>query len=297
LLTFVLLFTLTGCGGPSAPTLSTTHTKAIEYNQSGTKALEKGDYEKALAYYLEALKINRSIENTEGIAVNLINIAVVYQKKGNPEKAHEFIELAVSMPDISSSVKSDAAYEKARLYLKQKNTVKAGEWVNRALSFNKGLLEGSRWNLIGRIAFAEGKYEEALLAANTALKLNVENKQKAEEANSLRLIAEIKARKGVYPEAKAYYIKALDLDKELGDSKKIALTLRGLGNLSMKQAHFQDAVMFYMRAYDVSSNAGDMEGIVQALDSLADAYRKSGNDKKAGEMIQKKADMEREKKK
>ena len=86
---FVLMLTvyclLIGCGGAQTQTLSSFHLKAIEYNQNAAKALENGDYEKALAYYMEALKVNRSIENTEGIAVNLINMAVLYQKKAIPQ--------------------------------------------------------------------------------------------------------------------------------------------------------------------------------------------------------------------
>lgn len=297
LVTFVLMFTVVGCGGAQTQTLSAVNLKAIEYNQNAAKAMEKGDYEKALAYYMEALKVNRSIENTEGIAVNLINIAVLYQKKGNTSGAHEFVDIAFSMPDISNEIRSDAAYEKARIYLKGNNTAKAKEWVNKSLSLNKGLNEGSRWNLMGRISFAEGKYDEAAAMANTALNFNRENKQRAEESNSLRLMAEINAQKGIYSESKAHYMKALGIDKELGNSKKIAMTLRGVGTLSLRQGHFQDAVMFYMRAYDVSSNAGDTEGASEALDSMSDAYRKSGDEKKAEEMMKKKADMEKEKKK
>ena len=294
------LFTVAGCGGAQTQTLSAVNLRAIEYNQNAAKAMEKGDYEKALAYYMEALKINRSIENTEGIAINLINIAVLYQKKGNPSNAHdahEFLDIAFSMPDLSNDIRSDAAYEKARIYLKEKNIAKAKEWVNNSLSLNKELFEGSRWNLMGRVYFAEGKYDEALTMANTALKLNIENKQRGEEANSLRLMAEINAQKGIYSESKAHYIKALEIDKELGNSKKIAMTLRGIGMLSLKQGHFQDAVIFYMRAYDVSSNSGDTEGTSEALDFMSDAYRKSGDEKKAEEMMKKKADIEKEKKK
>ncbi|MDP2279261.1 MAG: tetratricopeptide repeat protein, partial [Nitrospirota bacterium] len=172
LVTFVLmftvhcsLFTVIGCGGAQTQTLSSFHLKAIEYNQNATKALGNGDYEKALGYYMEALKINRSIENTEGIAVNLINIAVLYQKKGNTSGAHEFVDIAFSMPDISNEIRSDAAYAKARIYLKEKNTAKAKEWVNKSLSLDKGLREGSRWNLMGRISFAEGKYDKAAAMA------------------------------------------------------------------------------------------------------------------------------------
>ncbi|MBI1812085.1 MAG: tetratricopeptide repeat protein [Nitrospirae bacterium] len=297
LLFAVYCLLLIGCSGAQTQTLSAVNLRAIEYNQNAAKAVEKGDYEKALAYYMEALKINRSIENTEGIAVNLINIAVLYQKKGNPSNAHEFVDIAFSMPDISNEIRSDAAYEKARIYLKEKNAAKAKEWVNKSLSVDKGLREGSRWNLMGRISFAEGKYDEAAAMANTALNLNRENKQRAEESNSLRLMAEINAQKGLYWESRELYKKSLEIDKELGDSKKIATTLRGIGMLSLKQGHFQDAAIFYLRAYDVSSNAGDTEGTSEALDSLSDAYRKSDDDKKAEEILKKKANLEKEKKK
>jgi len=292
-----LFFMFIGCGGPSAPTLSAIHEKAIEHNQKAAKAVEEGSYDRALAHYMEALKINRSIENTQGIAVNLINISVIHQKKGNLPNAREFIDIAFSMPDINNDVRSDAAYEKARIYLKEKNITKAKDWVSKSLSLNKGMFEGSRWNLMGRINIAEGKYDEALKTANAALKLNIENKQRGEEANSLALIAEINAKKGNYPESKAYYMKALEIDKELGNSKKIAMSLRGLGMLSLKQGDFPDSVMFYMRAYDVSSSAGDTEGVLEALDSLSDAYRKSGDEKKSDEMLKKKAVIEKEKKK
>jgi len=67
--------------------------------------------------------------------------------------------------------------------------------------------------------------------------------------------------------------------------------------LSLKQGHFQDAVIFHMRAYDVSISAGDTEGTSEALDFMSDAYLKSGDEKKAEEMMKKKADLEKEKKK
>jgi len=294
---YCLLFTLTGCGGAPAQKPSNAHITASEYSQKAAKAVEKGDNEKALSYYMEALKINRSVENTEGIAVNLINMSAIYQKKGDTAKARELIGIALSMPDISAEARSEAAYEQAKIYLKEKNTAKAKEWIDRSLSLYKGPLEGAKLNLAGRIAFAEGKYDEALIIANKALTLNKENEQRTEEANSLRLMAEINAQKGLYAESKALYMKALEIDKELGNSGKIAMTLSGMGALSSKQEKYQDAITFYMRAYDVSSSAGDVDGALEALDALSDAYRKSGDEKKAEEMLKKKSDIKIEKKK
>jgi len=290
---YCLLFTLSGCGGAPAQKPSNAHIMASEYSQKAAKAVEKGDNEKALSYYMEALKINRSIENTEGIAVNLINMAAIYQKKGDILKARELIEIALSMPDISAEARSEAAYEQAKIYLKEKDTVKAKEWIDKSLSLYKGPLEGARLNLTGRIAFAEGKYDEALATADTALKRNRENKQKTEEANSLRLVAEIKAQKGDYKGSREFYLRALDIDKELGNSRKIAMNLRGLGALSLNNGYFQDAINFYMRAYEVSKNAGDTEDALKALELLSDAYKKSGNEKKAEEVLKEKNDLKK----
>ncbi|TAL22083.1 MAG: tetratricopeptide repeat protein [Nitrospirae bacterium] len=302
LITFVLmftvhcsLFTVVGCGGPEAPTLSSIHAQAAGYNLNAARAAEKGDYEKALDNYEEALRINQSIENTEGIAVNLINMAVIYQKQGNISEAEKLIDMVFLIPDINDSIKAEAAFEKARLYLKAKELAKAREWVNKSLSLNKGIREGSRWNLLGRIALMEGNYAEALTAANTALKLNSGNKQRAEEANSLRLTAEIKALSDKFEDSMSSYIKALEIDKESGDSKKIAMDLMGLGEVSLKYGRLQDAVNFYIRAYTVSGTAGDMEGASKAAGSLSEAYRKSGDDKKAEEILKTKSDLDKKK--
>ena len=148
------------------------------------------------------------------------------------------------MPDISNEIRSDAAYEKARIYLKGKNTAKAKEWVDKSLSLDKGLREGSRWNLMGRISFAEGKHDEAAAMANTALSLNRENKQRAEESNSLRLMAEINAQKGLYSESRELYKKSLEIDKELGDSKKNCHDSQGNRNAFFKTGAFSGCCNF-----------------------------------------------------
>ncbi len=290
LLSVFYCLAIAACGGQKPQVLPSTQAKANEYNQSGMKAAERGDYKKSLYYYEEALKKNQTIEDTEAMAVNMINMAVIYQKIGETAKAHKLIESALLVPDISNSLKSEAMFEKARLFFKGKEFSKAKEHVAKSLSLNKGPRDGSRWNLLGRIALMEEKDEEAMRAVAMALKLNQENKLTTEEANSLRLMAEINAKKGFFNESKELYLKALRIDKDIGDGKRIALDLRGLGDIALKQLNYGDAISFYKRAYDVSSSAGDVAGALVAIDSLAEAYKKSGDDKNAEEIMKKKTD-------
>ena len=90
-------------------------------------------------------------------------------------------------------------------------------------------------------------------------------------------------------------MKALEIDKESGDSKKIAVDLKGLGDIFLKYGRLQDAVNFYIRAYTVSRTDEDMEGASKAAESLADAYRKSGDDKKAEEILKTKMPLDKKK--
>ncbi|MCE5194367.1 MAG: tetratricopeptide repeat protein [Nitrospiraceae bacterium] len=283
-----IYFSLYACGGQQIQTLPVVHTKAIEYNQKGLKAAEKGDYEKALNYNLEALKLNRSIENTDGTAVNMLNIAVLYSKKGDTAEAHKYINDIFALQGINDATMSEALFENARLYLKEIKLAEAREYAKKSLSLHKGTREGSRWNILSRIALIESKYDEAFLYAGTALKLNISNNQAKEESNSLRLLADLNMIKKNYSESRKLYENALEIDKKIGDSKKIALTLRSLGELCFRQGELKDSKSYFIRAYEVSRNAGDMEGTIIAIDALTSVYEKSGDKVNAEKLLKEK---------
>lgn len=291
---FIFLFVFQSCGGGQAARVSTLYSTAAEYNQKGVKAAQKGDYNKAIFYQAQALKINRSIENTDGIAINLINLSVIYQKKNIDNKeAYKFVDEAFAVSTGNKALQSEAAFEKSRLYLKEKKYAEAKTWAEKALSLNKGARDGSRLNIIGQVMFYEGSYDNAMQTALNALKLNKENSQKNEESNSLRLLADIHVYKKQYNEAKEFYLKALETDKELGESNKIAMTLTSLGKLSSKQNKLQEAADYYKRAFNVNSSSDDYENSLENIDALMKIYEASGDKAGLDEMLKIKNDMEK----
>lgn len=290
----VFLFALQSCGGGQAAKVSDLYSTATEYNQKGVKAAKKGDYDKAILYQVQALKINRSIENTDGIAINLINLSVIYQKKNiNNNEVHKFVDEAFAISTGNNALRSEAAFEKSRLYLKEKKYAEAKDWAEKALGLNKGARDGSRLNIIGQVTFHEGKYDDAVQTALNALKLNKENNQKNEESNSLKLIAEIYVYKKQYNEAKELYLRALEIDKESGESNKIAMTLGLLGELSLKQNKPEEAADYYKRAFNVSSSAEDYESSLRSINALIETYKISGDKAKVEEMLKIKNDIEK----
>ena len=254
---------LAGCAGSTKPELADVYVKSLESERRGFKAAKSGDHAKSLLYYQQALRFRRSVEDIDGIAIDLVNLAVLYQRLGSEADARALIAEVFGLPGVNDSVLSEAAYENAKLYLKDNDFVKARIWGNKSLSLDKNKRVASRFNLLGRIAFMEGNNEEALQWANSALESNQEDLQKAEQANSLRLIAMVNVQKGNDAEAMEYYSQALRLDKEAGESAKIALDLLELGKLSLKAGNSEEAQMFFHRADQVRKSAGNDKNAAQ----------------------------------
>ena len=258
---------LIGCGGKHA-TLSDAHLTAVKFNQRAESSLKNGDYENALRLYNEALKINRSIENIDGIAINMLNLTATYRKMGDRDSAHKCVNEILNPSPVAynPSHLSEAAFLKAMLYFDEKNNDKALEWTDRALSFCQSPQcsnIGKVYNLKGRAYLEKGDVASAISYGNKGLESNKEDGHKTEKANSLRLIANAKLMKGEYEGARKFYEDALSIDKTLGLSRKIAQDLMGMGNTYFKQGNKNSALDYFKRALSVSESAGDKEEIAK----------------------------------
>jgi len=260
---------IAGCGH-IPKTLSEVHLKAIEFNQKAESAFKKGDYNKALEFYKEALRVNRSIENINGIAINLINMAIVHHRLSDKENAHRCVDEIVLSSEfgVRSELLSEAAFIKARIYMDEENYSQALEWADKALSFCKDIrcnIEGRIYNLKGRLALSKGDLSSATTYVTKALELNEGYGDREEVANSLRILADIKLSKKEYKEARRLFEDALTIDKSLGLTKKISKDLIGIGNTFFEEGMFEEALRYFKRALLVSESAGDKEGIKDAV--------------------------------
>lgn len=272
LLCYLSLVTLSGCGAKH-PTLLDAHLSAVKLNQKAESSFKNGDYENALRLYNEALKINRSIENIDGIAINIINMAATYRKLGDRDNAHKQIDEILNISPIAYNPMhlSEAGFLKAMLYFDEKNYDKALEWTDRALSFCQSSQcsnIGKVYNLKGRIYLEKGNVALAISYGNKGLESNKSDGHKTEMANSLRLIADAKIMGSEYEDARKFYEDALSIDKTLGLSRKIAQDLMGMGNTYFKQGNKKSALDYFKRAISVSEGIGDKEEISKAKNMI-----------------------------
>ena len=271
LLSYCLLFTvycllfLTGCGSTPV-TLSDMHLKAIDINQNGEKAFKRGDYKTSLKLYSDALRTNRSIENIDGIAINLMNLATVHRKLGERDNALQCVDEILNSSSLSFTQHrlSEASYLKAILYLDNGQMDTSLEWSDKALSFcqqTKCGTEGRIYNLKAKISLLKQELDNALLYGAKGLDFNKSFEDNQEIANSIRLMAEAKTAKKEYLDARKLYEEAMQIDKALGLTNKIAFDLVGIGQVFLHEGKKEEALRYFKRALSISESSGDAKGI------------------------------------
>src|SRR5664279_4885777 len=73
-------------------TRSARQEQATEFNQRAQRAFQRGEYQVAAVFYENALQLDVAVENVNGIAINLLNLAKVSQVLGNPVQAQRYLD-------------------------------------------------------------------------------------------------------------------------------------------------------------------------------------------------------------
>lgn len=263
----MLLALIAGCGSPPARN-SAMLDNAVAYNQQGQQLFQNNDYSNALIAYSRALQVDRSIENVNGIALNLMNLAQTYLALNQLDEAQAALDeiLANAAGLFNAEQMAQASIQKALIFIRK--ALPAEEWVNKADLYcsdacsHKGLI----LNVQARLALDKNQPDIAVDLAKRALSLHRKKKLSSEIANSLRLTGEGYLDQQLPGNAIPLLQEALQLDKEQGFSVKISMDLLLLGKAHKSIP--EQSIVFFKRALAVSKAAGDAEGMQRADSAL-----------------------------
>ncbi len=272
---------LAGCSGPAPMPVPPAKERAESWNRRGLSAEARGDRDGALSAFREALRIHRSIEDAEGSAAALINLARLHRLKKELAPAKDRIDDALLLVRPGGLLYPEASFEKGKIELAGGRLPGAREWAQKAVLAETGPSSGRMLNLLARVLFLEGKIDEARSRAGTALEANRGAGARGEEANSLRLLGDIAAAGADRNMAEKLYLEALSIDKETAESGKIGADLRALGASAAAEGNIRRALAFYGRAVEVSRNGDDPQGAAAALLEMSRLYEKAGSPEKA----------------
>jgi tetratricopeptide (TPR) repeat protein len=148
---------------------------------SGTDAIDIGQYDEALNYYNQALVIAREVGDRVGEGDTLTYIGFVYKAKGQHDQALEY-------------------YNQSLVIYRE-----IGDRTR----------EGHNLGFIGSVHLAKGQHDQSLEYFNQALVIYREVGDRAGEGNNLAYIGKMYKAKGQYNQALEYYNQALVIAREL----------------------------------------------------------------------------------
>lgn len=257
-----------------------------------------GEYEKALEYYQENLKLQEEIGNTFGIAIALNNIANIHFYMGmdmdkalqNYQKSLELFKQVENMQYIADTYNNIGL-----VYREKKDMGEALNNYNRALRIFKDINNKSgiakSQNLIGGIYLEGGNYEDALQFSKNALNLNKEIGNRKEVASNLWDIGKVYFKWGKYEQALDYYNQSLKINNELGHKKEVYEIYKNISEVYIKQERYHDALNYFMR-YNELKDSSLNEDYIKQISELETKYE---TDRKERELELQKTELARNK--
>lgn len=221
------------------------------------------DFDKALEFSFQALKIEETHQLQAGRAITLTSIAEIYKEVGNSYKALEYymqsLVLQKQLNDNQGIIKTLNAIGLINIQLNDDQ--RALEYHREALALAKEanlvIQEGNTINYIAEALKKGGKLTDAINQQMRALALRKNIKDEVGIAQSLTSLGEIYFLKGDTDKALDYYTASLKIDRKLQNKKSLAKSYNNIGALFIQTKDYERAIKNIEVAlgYGVEENA------------------------------------------
>jgi tetratricopeptide (TPR) repeat protein len=206
-----------------------------------------GKFDEVITQNEKLIKIYEKIEDRNGMAHSLRQMAMAYEKKRKYDEA------------LKEYDKSKEIFEKM------------GE--HAAAGYN--LLE------MGKIHQKRGKYDEALNHFQKALSLLKSGNDPKGIAESMHQMGRVHEERGAFEKALEYYQQSQEVKETIGDEKEIASGLHQVGNVYFLKGEFDTALTHYQQSLTLNEKINDQRGAGYSLGQLGMIYQRKGQTGKA----------------
>jgi len=213
--------------------------KALVINDWGKVNLKKGQLDRAIHLFMEAMQIRESLGDEPNQILSYINIGVAYRLKQRFDTAMVYYNKALDLSVENEDLKK------------------------QAVSLQH--IAGTYWSM-KMVDSAKAVYLRAL-----AIREKINDKQgKAQTLNSLGIMYRDMSE---YQLAIEYHLKSLELKKEFGTKEEIAYTLNNIGSVYLKLNQWDKALEFYERALSIRMQLGNIIDQSSSLDNIGHLYK------------------------
>ncbi len=251
----VSVLLLSACG-QTGPVRNARLELAAEHSHSAQRAFGRGDYGVARRQYEMALRIDVSVENVNGIAMDMLNLARVNQALRDIDTAQAYLDTLLKDEALQYPAQylAAAATQKALLLLQSGDVANVRSWLDRAEKWCESACElGSAIdNARAALALREKDVDRALQRAGRAASSS-RGEHPLEYANALRYMSEARLMRGEFKLSLQLSAEALEVDKSLGLPEKIKQDLLLSARACEGMKDVEQAERFRARASRIAS--------------------------------------------
>lgn len=273
-----------------------------------------GEYEKALYFYQQSIKICEKLPEQEypNLGITLSSLTCTYLHIGDFEKAQSTCEKAIEMigmtrnPEFAEDV-AITLNNLAELYREKGEFEKALPLYKKSLEIVENFLGYKHpsfamiSNNLALLQKERGYYKESLVLYEQALNIRKQTygEKHPEVANSFNCLGDLYENMGEYKNALLFFEKALEIrESSLGKMHpEVANTLNNLAGLYLDLENYEKAIQLYEKALEIRESALGKKHykVASTLNNLGLAYNYMGDRKKAFSFYRKALDIQKEK--
>ena len=250
---------------------------AKAYLNAGISCRLSSNFEAAIDYYQEALKINRRLKDKKAESRTLNSIANVYYSLSNFDKAIEYYDECIFSLQSIGDLDFEATVLTNRGLSYQLNGDLRAALNNylESLSIyksNNTTIHYALYNNLGIVYLETGSYQESLLYFTKALKETQAAKNVIDESFTLANIGRTYIYMNDFGNAITYLSEAMIIMKKYGNRQAETQVFANLGKAYMKMRCFPEAIKYYNRALKYYREIGDKSSVDHTLCELGELY-------------------------
>lgn len=247
-------------------------------NDYGIALMLKGDYQGAMASFIEARVTREQLGDKEGVASLDLKIGNLYYKMSQPDSAMHYytralgfyesegrdMEASIIHGNIGSTYLGMKAYDKALLYTQR--SLELQRKVNRNAEAAGTLVN------IGNIYFEQKDTTRAVEAYREAEIVATEVKNNSALAAALNNLSNIYLARGNFSEAKRLVSRAITLRENLGETSELSSGQLTLAIILNTEGRYNEALKLLREVRKVFEGNDSMERLSSVYMQLAKAF-------------------------
>jgi len=274
--------------------------KLLLLNESIAYGWYFGDYDKAILYGRESLKLAHKYKQDSIASLIDNNIGIAFDYKGDYSQAlsHFFSALRVAerikdknnqayiLSNIGLIYNSQEQYEKALQYHKESLRIR------RELKFKKGI--SASVNNMAIVFMNQKKYEKAIHYYHESLSIDHELHDSIGLADDYNNLGVCYQEKKDFKRSEFYQLKSLQIREKLNQQLGVATSKLNLGVLAIKNGKLAEGEKYLNESKAMAQKLGAKEILKSAYQSLSELGDKRGDYKMAFEYLYQFNDIQKE---